>query len=491
MARQSIGDLHSKITADAKQFVSEFQRADNAARRGAVAIDRQVDKLTRGVKRKFAGAKIGESILQGFGLGTGFAVAHTITAKVTDWYREQADFAKSIEESTRHQLEYQERIFDLRRSEEQRLAALEKKQAEALKLAATAAATTARRIVPFYGMGGQAVVDGGVEKSGQTAEQAAEAARQTAEAKKLEFEVERKRLDMQEKARAAALSTAERDRDLRIKSHEEGLRLLEEQTKGQLDAARESNERTARLREANEALADSYRELADPSLRYMKQIEEVNRLQSEGILKANEAADAIVALQDAMASDQTRRVNAELDDFFGEMDDRSREVAHLSESVRDLGWSFSSAFEDAVIGGQKLGDVMRSLAQDVLRMGLRLGVTNPLLNSVVGAFGGNLALPSLFGGARAAGGPMVGGRPYLVGERGPELFVPEHSGDMVPNHAVVSRSGGGDTYVFSPQIAAGVTHQELTAAMPGLFDQFAGMMMDKAQRGGAFRRAFA
>jgi hypothetical protein len=41
-------------------------------------------------------------------------------------------------------------------------------------------------------------------------------------------------------------------------------------------------------------------------------------------------------------------------------------------------------------------------------------------------------------GTRAAGGPVSAGSPYLVGERGPELFVPSRSGTIAPN-------GGGDT----------------------------------------------
>lgn len=37
---------------------------------------------------------------------------------------------------------------------------------------------------------------------------------------------------------------------------------------------------------------------------------------------------------------------------------------------------------------------------------------------------------------RAAGGPVTGGEPYIVGERGPELFVPNRSGNIVPNNAL-------------------------------------------------------
>ena len=44
--------------------------------------------------------------------------------------------------------------------------------------------------------------------------------------------------------------------------------------------------------------------------------------------------------------------------------------------------------------------------------------------------------------ARALGGPVSGGQPYLVGERGPELFVPQVSGGIVPNNSVGSFMSG-------------------------------------------------
>jgi hypothetical protein len=46
-----------------------------------------------------------------------------------------------------------------------------------------------------------------------------------------------------------------------------------------------------------------------------------------------------------------------------------------------------------------------------------------------------------FNGPRAAGGSVMGGGAYLVGERGPEMFVPRMSGTIVPTH----RLGGGST----------------------------------------------
>jgi hypothetical protein len=50
-------------------------------------------------------------------------------------------------------------------------------------------------------------------------------------------------------------------------------------------------------------------------------------------------------------------------------------------------------------------------------------------SSIGGAIGGALG----FGGGRAMGGPVSSGTAYVVGERGPELFVPGQSGSIVPN----------------------------------------------------------
>jgi phage-related minor tail protein len=42
--------------------------------------------------------------------------------------------------------------------------------------------------------------------------------------------------------------------------------------------------------------------------------------------------------------------------------------------------------------------------------------------------------------ARAAGGPVDAGTPYLVGEQGPELFVPGSAGAIAPNSALGGRA---------------------------------------------------
>jgi phage-related minor tail protein len=71
-------------------------------------------------------------------------------------------------------------------------------------------------------------------------------------------------------------------------------------------------------------------------------------------------------------------------------------------------------------------------------------------NIFSGAFSGTTASfnPSSFGmgllPGRAKGGPVSSGQTYMVGERGPELFVPGRSGTIVAN----DKMGGGSTNVI-------------------------------------------
>jgi hypothetical protein len=121
--------------------------------------------------------------------------------------------------------------------------------------------------------------------------------------------------------------------------------------------------------------------------------------------------------------------------------------SELNDIANELGLTFTSAFEDAVVKGEKLSDVLRGLAQDILRITTRKLVTEPLGNlfsglakSALGSIGG-----SFFGGAKAGGGDVIAGRSFLVGENGPERFIPRTSGTILPNSTTMNR--GGDTNI--------------------------------------------
>lgn len=102
--------------------------------------------------------------------------------------------------------------------------------------------------------------------------------------------------------------------------------------------------------------------------------------------------------------------------------------------------------------------------------------------SKTGKIGGALGsffdyLKGLGGGARASGGPVAAGKPYLVGELGPELVVPRSSGTVVPNSDLVaaSPSGGGGMTV----IIQGDASENTLRLMEGAFANFEARLMTR------------
>jgi hypothetical protein len=124
---------------------------------------------------------------------------------------------------------------------------------------------------------------------------------------------------------------------------------------------------------------------------------------------------------------------------------------------------FRSSFEDNVAsvldGSKSLKDAVRDLLSDLASQFARMIAQNwgaklfgEMGTDGTGSAGGWLSgLFSAFGGARAAGGPVTAGVPYLVGEQGPELVVPNVSGTVVPAGRTAAMLGGraGDTYNFN------------------------------------------
>jgi hypothetical protein len=67
-----------------------------------------------------------------------------------------------------------------------------------------------------------------------------------------------------------------------------------------------------------------------------------------------------------------------------------------------------------------------------------------------GVVGSDYTFPGFSLSGFANGGPVMGGRPIVVGEKGPELFVPGSNGGIIPNHAM-----GGNSYSITVQAGVG------------------------------------
>jgi phage-related minor tail protein len=128
--------------------------------------------------------------------------------------------------------------------------------------------------------------------------------------------------------------------------------------------------------------------------------------------------------------------------------------------MQNIGVRTMNKLEDSIIGvmdGTKslkdaFSDMAQSILSDLIRMQIQESITGPLsgflskgLSSLFGGGGGGFA--SGFAGAPALGfadgGVTSSRRPYLVGERGPEMFVPNMTGRVVPTKSL----GGGEVTV--------------------------------------------
>ena len=197
------------------------------------------------------------------------------------------------------------------------------------------------------------------------------------------------------------------------------------------------------------------------------------------IARANES----LLMQKMAVSDKSEQIGVrkELIATYEKITELQIQQGQLSMQA---GGMIAQGFEDAILSGQKLGEVVRSLGQDLVRLVFSQLITQPLAAGIGGA------IKSAFG-FRAMGGPVNSGSPYVVGEKGPELFVPHSSGSIVPNGAMGSSGGSAGGVNVTYNIAAGVSRAELVPILEQERRRLKAEIPDMVRRGGGYRAAFA
>ena len=126
------------------------------------------------------------------------------------------------------------------------------------------------------------------------------------------------------------------------------------------------------------------------------------------------------------------RGNAERRKAIDLMEEQKEIIGQL---VSGVGSELTGLFETLIEGtedwNKELQNVLKSMSKLLLNAGLNL----------IGSQNRGNPLGQLLG-FRANGGPVSAGSPYIVGEKGPELFTPSTSGNITPNSAL-----GGNTVV--------------------------------------------
>jgi len=157
--------------------------------------------------------------------------------------------------------------------------------------------------------------------------------------------------------------------------------------------------------------------------------------------------------------------------------------------------SFERAFMSMVDGTMKAKDAFRVMAADIIKELYRIFVVKQITGFIadaIGLFTGAPVGQVSMGGVKAIGGPVQRGKPYMVGERGPELFVPSRTGSIVPN----DKMAGGDSVVVNQTInvSTGVqqtVRTEIKSLMPQIAESAKAAVADAKRRGGSYGRAFA
>ena len=202
---------------------------------------------------------------------------------------------------------------------------------------------------------------------------------------------------------------------------------------------------------------------------------EIAKLRGQGFTP--EQIGAITAKKTELAAPKTAQQN--ITEKIGKLKEEVAELTNIGNiaiTVADgIGVAFSQAFQGLISGSmsaeealgsffKSVGDMFVSMATEIIAKQLVM-ITLQLILQALGAVAGggikgagNAAGPKAFGGGgpkfnpgafsmpklagRAGGGPAAGGTPYLVGERGPELFVPGSNGGVMSNNDLRSAMNG-------------------------------------------------
>lgn len=180
------------------------------------------------------------------------------------------------------------------------------------------------------------------------------------------------------------------------------------------------------------------------------------------------------ALRDAGAA-ATEEQRAQIEQLVNTTYQEQEAIDALNRSSEIWANTIQSAtkgFIDDLIAGKSAAEAFSNVLSKVADQLINAG-----LNSLFGGGGFNLA--GLFGGTstRATGGSVYAGNPTLVGERGPEVFVPSGPGRIVPNSQI-----GGGSVTFAPTIDARGADVAAVARLEGVVQRLAADVVPAIRR---------
>jgi len=217
-----------------------------------------------------------------------------------------------------------------------------------------------------------------------------------------------------------------------------GLAKMEEIIRLRRQEAEQQEEMMRLTKEANQELA------AMDDLRKMRQDQIVKDYEREVEIEKER-------MQVMLDLDQQAQImaNKQWEDMQEKKKD-GQEQLEMLEDIRDgfksIGTTIVEAFMSGKSAAQAFKSALSSLLQKLASRSLDKFLDTIFKSNITGApslfenFMSNVPVLGSIFGKRAGGGPVNSGAPYLVGERGPELFVPSMAGQVVPSYAMSGTS---------------------------------------------------
>lgn len=296
-------------------------------------------------------------------------------------------------------------------------------------------------------------------------------------------------------------------------------RIYNELAKAGVDIASEHGQEIAALVSEIERRAEAEREMQELLAAEQALMEEGRALTEslrtpQEIYAAQLARLAELKAANAIGDETMARATAQYTEELQAAIGTQEEIAESTEELNVNVEQFGSLIADAALGLRDWGDVAKAVFQEAIQWLQQyiemaastksLGGGGGLFDAILGLFGGGSDIGDgifgstggflHFGGPRAGGGPVSAGSAYLVGERGPELFMAAASGSILPTERLADLGGGGPVFHIDARgasVEAVARLEQMVARLHGSIEGRAvAAAVDARVRGGRVGAAF-
>lgn len=211
---------------------------------------------------------------------------------------------------------------------------------------------------------------------------------------------------------------------------------------------------------------------------------------------AQAALDALIATAGVRREGVARANETTVERYLRDLNKTPEQINEAIDRIKIDGLQeLNSDLADVILRTKSLGQVFHDVAgmivRDLLQIALQRAIIQPLANMLFP--GGGVSASSIarltpgvssvmdnFAGLFADGGAISAGQWGIVGEHGPEIFVPQSTGTILPNSALGGRASSAVRVVIEDttglfrtrveEISGEVTMQGLQAAAPAIRD---------------------